>query len=78
MVTWEHGMGCDMRNVAQRKRDLADSLEQREAGGKPYTALARNSVCRNFGPYGNDESLVACVYGSVCAAHGSVWAERAV
>lgn len=81
MITWKYVTGCDMGDVAQRKRDLADSREEREAGGKLYTALASNGargVCRNFGAHSNDESLVACVYGSVCAAHGSVQAEKEV
>lgn len=74
-------LGHGVRDVAQRNRDLADSLEQRKARGKPHTALTGNGahgVNRSFTGCSSGECLVVRVYRSVCAAHKSVQAEGSV
>lgn len=69
-LEYGYGMGCDVRDVAQRNRVIANSLEETEVGGKVHTALSGDGthrVHRNFTGRGDD--VLWCGYGSTCAAH---------
>lgn len=62
-------MRCEGRGAEEQ--DLTDSLQSREAAGKPYALLAGNGACdacRNCATTSSDEHLVTRVWICVCCA----------